>query len=83
MNPGKKPLIAQCVRRANEFKFPIDDLTDLYVIDQFLEEHEIGDRLVWLQPISQGEEATKVCLSQARIRGWRISIQTHKYLGLR
>lgn len=82
-NPGKKPILKSCVERANEFKFPVAQISDLLIIDEFFEQWDRDDRLVWLQPISQGKEATEVCLEEARKRGWRISVQTHKYLGLR
>lgn len=55
----------------------------IHIIDKFFENRNTGGRIVWLQPISQGDEATKICIEEARKRGWRISVQTHKYLGLR
>lgn len=82
-NPNKKPILKSCLERANEFKFPIASQIDLKFLDEFFEQNDRKDRLVWLQPISQGEEATRVCLEEARKRGWRISVQTHKYIGLR
>lgn len=82
-NPGKKPILNDCIFYANEFKFPVKGVEDLTIIDDFFKSHHLNQRLVWLQPISQDEKATKVCLEEARKRGWRISVQTHKYLGLR
>ena len=38
---------------------------------------------VWLQPLSQSEKATDICIELANEYGWRVSIQTHKFLGLR
>ena len=38
---------------------------------------------VWLQPVSQGKENTDLCVKTATDNNWRISIQTHKYMGVR
>lgn len=82
-NPGNKPLLESCVNRANEFKFPVDENSDFHALDMFFSNFEIGNRIIWLQPISQGKKATEACIVEASKRGWRVSIQTHKFLGLR
>lgn len=82
-NPGKKPILSQAIDLANEFKFPVGSLADIEEIDKFFEIHDRKNRMVWLQPISMGKEATDLCLSIANSRRWRVSIQTHKYIGLR
>ena len=38
---------------------------------------------IWLQPLSKSEKATKLCVEQATINNWKISIQTHKFIGVR
>ena len=38
---------------------------------------------VWLQPLSQSKKATKVCVESATKHGFRISLQAHKYIGVR
>jgi 7-carboxy-7-deazaguanine synthase len=39
--------------------------------------------LVYLQPLSQSEKATGLCLGAAYKYDWRVSFQIHKYAGLR
>lgn len=79
--PGGFDVLPEMLERANEIKHPVgkqrhvDELVDL-----------LGDRprtVVWLQPLSQSPAATKTCTQQATERGWRISVQVHKYLGVR
>ncbi|HLY69207.1 MAG TPA: hypothetical protein VKR53_05730, partial [Puia sp.] len=82
-NPGKKPLLNTMLRKASEFKFPVKTKDDVKIIDKFLAEHNLNPRFIWLQPISQNSESTHICIDEARKRGWRVSVQTHKFLGLR
>lgn len=39
--------------------------------------------LIYLQPISQGAEATKLCVETAMANDWRVSVQVHKYPAVR
>jgi 7-carboxy-7-deazaguanine synthase len=38
---------------------------------------------VWLQPISESTKATELCRQMAAERGWRVSLQMHKQVGIR
>lgn len=42
-----------------------------------------GEALIYLQPISQGAEATRLCVETAMANDWRVSVQVHKYLAVR
>jgi len=42
-----------------------------------------ANQTIWLQPISQSKSATKLCIDQAISNGWKISLQTHKYMSIR
>jgi 7-carboxy-7-deazaguanine synthase len=68
--------------RANEIKMPVTHQQD---IDNLLE--LLGDlahgRTIWLQPVSQGEQATQLCVEACTQNRWRLSVQTHKYAGVR
>jgi 7-carboxy-7-deazaguanine synthase len=68
--------------RANEIKHPVENHADLAALDQLLAGLEQRPT-VWLQPVSQGELATQLCIDECLRRGWRLSLQTHKYAGLR
>ena len=80
--PGHKIVRADAVERANEIKMPIGKQADvdklLYFIDTFKPEAPI-----WVQPISTSERATELCIDAATKNGWRVSVQTHKFLGVR
>ena len=39
-------------------------------------------RVIALQPISQKEDATRLCIETCIARNWRLSMQTHKYLNI-
>ena len=39
-------------------------------------------RVIALQPISQKEDATRLCIDTCIARNWRLSMQTHKYLNI-
>ncbi len=39
--------------------------------------------LIYVQPVSQGDLATKLCWDAAMEEGWRVSFQVHKYVSIR
>jgi 7-carboxy-7-deazaguanine synthase len=81
---------------ASEVKFVIGSEEDLLTLDAFLTafrdaeskgklnvEYLIPLQLhIALQPLSTDPQATTLCVSTCLHRGWRLSVQTHKYLGL-
>ena len=83
-NPRGLPILESCVKRANEYKFPVQSWKDIEIIDQFVSKYSLKkEKIIWLQPISQGKEATEICLEAIKSRGWRISVQVHKFLNVR
>jgi 7-carboxy-7-deazaguanine synthase len=36
---------------------------------------------ICLQPISLSDRATQLCIETVQARGWRLSVQTHEYIG--
>ena len=68
--------------RANEIKMPINSLKDVKNLQKLVKNVKYS-QLVWLQPVSQIEENTNLCVKTAMDNNWRISIQTHKYMGVR
>lgn len=81
---GGKVVLPDVVARANEIKYPIATRRHL---DQLLELLARGwhdpSIPVWLQPLSQSPIATQRCLEWCMEHGFRLSLQTHKFLGLR
>lgn len=84
--PGGLKVLTRAVNRANEIKMPVGKQKDVEVLKQFLNEMWDFDRVqptIYLQPLSQNEKATELCIEQARQNGWRLSAQLHKYLNIR
>jgi 7-carboxy-7-deazaguanine synthase len=80
--PGGYAVLDAAVKRANEIKMPVGKPSDLDTLRQLLARLETVP-LVWLQPLSQSQKATALCASAAHDNGWRLSLQVHKYAGLR
>ena len=91
------PLIPEVLSGADELKFVIgkesdlDDAMDLLVamdVDDAEDADEadyekLADQIVCLQPMSQNKKATTLCVDACLRYGWRLSVQIHKYIGVR
>lgn len=80
---GGYDVLSQALERADEIKHPVGRIRDVEALDELLETMS-GDknRVIALQPISQKEEATRLCIDTCIARNWRLSMQTHKYLNI-
>lgn len=80
---GIKPPLPECLREAHELKFIVGDIT-AEQIRSFLHEqkHNVRDVTVTVQPQSNMKEHTLAAVDAAKKNGWRLSLQTHKLLGL-
>ena len=80
---GGLAVLPQSLLKADEIKMPIANKEDINNLKFLIEmvNHKVGQ--VWLQPVSQGNEATQMCVDECMKNNWRISIQTHKYMGVR
>lgn len=78
---------------ANEIKVPIGKRAD---VDKIFKNIPIYKSLiasdmykykmksnVWLQPLSQSKKSTELCIKTATKYNFKISIQTHKFIGVR
>lgn len=85
--PGGFKVRDEAVYRADEIKFPIGKRADLDKLDRLLTESAPFTRGytpdIWLQPLSQSEKATQLCIEIAMERGYKLSVQAHKYIGVR
>lgn len=69
------PLNSKAIAHASEFKIVVgseDDLPDLSIIPP--------TATICLQPRSLDPEATELCVKMVQERGWRLSLQLHKYI---
>jgi 7-carboxy-7-deazaguanine synthase len=81
--PGGREVRADSLVRADEIKMPVGKNADIEKLETLLKGIPLRRGLVWLQPLSQSAKATEICVQAARERDWRISIQTHKFIGVR
>lgn len=82
--PGGKVVLKNAVKQANEIKMPIGKMSDIEKLKQFILDFKIDSKIpIWLQPLSQNPSATQLCIDQAMLNNWRLSIQVHKYLNIR
>lgn len=80
---GKRKVLKESVLRADEIKFPVGKAEDVEKLDTLLAQCEVPQYIpVWLQPLSMGNAATSLCVQTAMDRGWKLSLQTHKFIGL-
>lgn len=82
--PGDRFIEARVIANADEIKWPVGKKADVEALIFFLASFNVpSNRLIYLQPLSQSESATKVCVDAAIEYGWAVSFQVHKYQGLR
>jgi len=78
-----KPLSQQALRAASEIKQVVaieDDIRRLReevmpYVNQFVH--------VYLQPVSNGSRAINLCIDACKRYGYKLSLQTHKFIGVR
>ncbi len=84
--PGGKTILPTALMRANEIKAVVGKPADVLKLRELLEENRSvlrRDVSIWVQPLSQSAKATRLCIEAATQYGWRVSIQTHRFIGVR
>ncbi|MDP6698766.1 MAG: 7-carboxy-7-deazaguanine synthase QueE, partial [Candidatus Latescibacteria bacterium] len=82
--PGGLSLARAACEVADELTWPIGKEKDLRQLRAFLVEMALKPNcVVGIQPLSQNSKATTLCIEACLRHGWRLSVQTHKYLELR
>ncbi|NDL61214.1 7-carboxy-7-deazaguanine synthase QueE [Acerihabitans arboris] len=80
---GGMEILPQALERADEIKHPVARQRDIERLDALLATLEDDKpRIIALQPISQQDDATRLCIETCIARNWRLSMQTHKYLNI-
>lgn len=77
-----KPFSEQALRAANEIKQVVASEADIERLLNEVIPHVSVYTPVSLQPVSNGKRALEICLAACRQYGYRLSVQTHKLLGL-
>ncbi|MBD1390946.1 7-carboxy-7-deazaguanine synthase QueE [Neiella sp. HB171785] len=81
---GGMEVLSEAMQRADEIKHPVARQQDIDNLDELMAAAELNsaDVFVCLQPISQKARATRLCMETCIARNWRLSVQTHKYIGI-
>lgn len=80
---GGLEVLHESYTRANEIKFPIGKEVDFQKLAERVIPHVPRETPVWMQPLSQNKTATSLCVSKATEHNMKVSIQTHKFIGVR
>ena len=81
--PGGKPVLSSAMQRANEIKHPSAMEKHVEELEQVLGLLNADAKpLIYLQPISQQKRATELAIKVCIERNWRLSLQTHKFIGI-
>jgi 7-carboxy-7-deazaguanine synthase len=82
--PGADGALPEALERANEIKFPVGRPRDVeYALKHLAPVARRRAIPLWLQPLSASDKATALCIEAATEHGWRVSLQTHKFIGVR
>jgi 7-carboxy-7-deazaguanine synthase len=79
--PGGKEIIAVCLETAHEIKHVVGKQAHIERLEQALNSVRLRDEVIInLQPVSLSKKATQLCIETVIKRGWRLSLQTHKFI---
>ncbi|WP_326491202.1 7-carboxy-7-deazaguanine synthase QueE [Paraburkholderia sp. HD33-4] len=81
--PGGLAVRGDALYRADEAKCVVGRARDIDTVLESVLPHLRPHVPVWLQPVSQSRTATTLCITEAARHGWRLSLQTHKFIGVR
>ncbi len=79
---GGYAMLDSALKRADEIKHPVAMQKHVDELVALLDTHQLQDKLVYLQPISQQKRATELAIASCIKHNWRLSVQVHKYLGI-
>lgn len=79
--PGGKACLPAAVNVADEIKHVVGKQADIDKLCELLMLCTLKDSVtICLQPVSQSEKATQLCVKTVQKMGWRLSLQIHKYI---
>ena len=81
--PGGLTVKAEALARADEIKHVVGKPADVEALKLLLDALPERKALVYVQPLSGSAKATRLCTQAADANGWRVSIQTHRLIGVR
>jgi 7-carboxy-7-deazaguanine synthase len=82
--PGGKEVCLETLAQADEIKHVVGRQADIDNLDDLLAAAQPpANTQICLQPVSTSPKATELCLETVMARGWRLSVQMHKYIGVK
>ncbi|MEX3937704.1 7-carboxy-7-deazaguanine synthase QueE [Paraburkholderia phymatum] len=82
--PSGRPVLDEALARANEIKYPVGKQRDIDIVLERLDPiQRARGTPIWLQPLSLSSRATGICMKAAHRYGWRVSLQTNKFINIR
>jgi 7-carboxy-7-deazaguanine synthase len=82
--PGGKQVRLETLTQADEIKHVVGRSRDIEDLDELLATAQPpASTQICLQPVSTSPKATELCLETVMARGWRLSVQVHKYIGVK
>lgn len=81
--PGGLAVRLDALHRADELKCVIGRARDIDTVLEHVIPHARAGVPIWLQPVSLSRKATELCISEAARHGWRVSLQSHRLIGVR
>lgn len=79
---GGYKVLRTALLRANEIKHPVATEQHVDDLKTLLNVHEISNKPIYIQPISQKKRATDLAIQSCIENNWRLSVQVHKYIGI-
>ncbi len=79
---GGYKILASAMQRANEIKHPVGTEQHIDDLKALLADHQVENKQIYLQPISQKQRATELAIATCIENNWRLSVQVHKYIGI-
>ncbi len=79
--PGGRAIRPEALEIADEIKHVVGTQRDIDALDALLAHIQLKPSTqICLQPVSISPKATQLCIETVQQRGWRLSVQMHKYL---
>lgn len=79
--PGEKSVLSQALEGAHEIKMVVGSERDIQRLDGLLAGVSLWPgATICLQPVFLSQKATDLCIQVVKVRGWRLSLQTHKFI---
>lgn len=84
--PGGFDVFDDVLLRADEIKHPVGKQRDVDQLCSLMDRQGLASlraKPIWLQPLSLSPSATRLCVQSCTRNNWRLSLQTHKFIGVR